>query len=73
MTDAVAKPKTETTAALRPWPRQRDRMNTIAGPGVRLSAKAEIMNSAVVCELGIIETLRRSELSLCHGTPDDHA
>jgi hypothetical protein len=54
ITEAVARPNTETTAARRPWPSARDRTNRIAGPGIRFSARAEIMNKAVVCGAGIV-------------------
>src|SRR5262249_5912949 len=57
ITDAVANPATEKTAAVRPWPRQRDRINKIAGPGVRLSAKADTMNRAIVRKLGMPQGL----------------
>jgi hypothetical protein len=48
MTEAVASPKTDAIAPLRPCPRQRDRMKKIEGPGVMLRAIAVAMNSVIV-------------------------
>jgi hypothetical protein len=69
ITEAVARPNTETTAACRPWPSARDRTNRIAGPGVRFSASAEIMNKAIVCGAGIalsLQTRKVFEICICN-------
>jgi hypothetical protein len=68
ITETVARPNTETTAACRPWP-ARDRTNRIAGPGVRFSARAEIMNKAIAWQRrhrAVLQTCNVLKISICN-------